>query len=410
MDKYQYTRDLRLIQEAAEADPAISEIVVAYGRLCTDRGVEPFFCESIEEAIAALKSASWLQKPFLARNVDLDPRVSLLYVNYGKELMRRRVPVLLAPEDVAFHLGISMRQLNWLAYATEGRYHRFERLKANGKPRIIHAPTEKLKTVQRWIAERIVLKTKPHKYSTAFFPGSSLSDNAEPHVGRKLVVRVDLKDFFPSITFNQVRRVFSSFGYTHQVSRLLANICCDQGRLVQGAPSSPALSNLVAKRMDSRVEGVKRFLASKEPKESQLKFYYTRYADDLVFSSDQEGLLSILPFLRQIVSDEGFTVNEDKLRIMRAARQQKVTGLIVNAKLNAPAKECRLLRNVLHGIRCHGVGVAMQRWSVTNGQSVSDGAHFRQILAGKIAFIRSVNPEKAAKLLDGLNALDFKTT
>jgi len=409
MDKYQFTRDLRLIQEAAEADPGLSEIVVAYGRLCTDRGVEPTFCESLEEARAQLLDAKWFQQPFLARNRDLDPRVSLLCVNYGKELARRRVPVLLAPEDMAFQLGISMRQLNWLAYAREGRYHTFERAKANGKVRVIHAPTPKLKTVQRWIAERIVLKTKPHKYSTAFFPGSTLVDNASPHVGRAIVVRMDLKDFFPSIKFNQVRRVFSSFGYTLQVSRLLANICCYEGHLVQGAPSSPAISNLVAKRLDTRVEGIKKFLSRKEPEESRLKFYYTRYADDLVFSSDQESLLSILPFVRQVVTSEGFAVNEDKLRIMRAARQQKVTGLVVNERLNAPSKQFELIRNVIHGIRHQGVGVAMQRWSEVHGQEIIDAAHFRQILSGKIAFIASVNPEKSAKLLDGLDALDFNT-
>ena len=161
MDKYQLTRQMRLLQEAAEVDPALAEVVVSYTRLCTDRGVEPEFCLNEEDACEALKNASWFQKQFLDRNHNLGARLSALFVNFGKELSRRRVPVLYTPEDLAFQLGISMRQLNWLAYAKTGRYTKFEIAKANGKTRVIHAPASKLKTLQRWIAERILLKSRP---------------------------------------------------------------------------------------------------------------------------------------------------------------------------------------------------------------------------------------------------------
>lgn len=406
MDKYQLTRQMRLLQEAAEVDPALSEVVVSYTRLCADRGVEPEFCLSEEDACEALKNASWFQKHFLERNQNLDPRLSALFVNFGKELARRRVPVLYSPEDLAFQLGISMQQLNWLAYARTGRYTKLEIAKASGKTRVIHAPASKLKTVQRWIAERILLKSRPHKYATAFFPGSSLSANASPHVSRQIVVRMDLKDFFPSIPFKQVRRVFASFGYTHQVSHLLANLCCHEGRLVQGAPSSPALSNLVAKRMDLRITGIKRSLMAKKPDDGRLKFYYSRYADDLIFSSDHEEVLGILPFIRQIVREEGFEVNEGKTRIMRSGRQQQVTGLVVNQRINVPAHQYRLVRTVLHDIHSRGIEAAMERWQATQGQNMESAFHFRQVLLGKIAFIRSVNPDKASKLLDSLSTME----
>jgi len=406
MNKYQVTQQMRLLQEAAETDPGLAEAVVAYTRLCTDRGGEPVFCQTEAAAAHVLAHASWWQQDFLARHAALDSRAQALFVSYGQEMGRRRLPIVFCREDLAFKLGISTRQLNWLAYARDGRYRRLEVSKANGKIRVLHAPVSKLKTVQRWITDHILLKTRPHKYATAYYPGSMLSDNASPHVGRQIVVRLDLKDFFPSITHGQARRVFSSFGYTYSVSSILANLCCHEGRLVQGAPSSPALSNLVALRLDQRIAGIKRHLAWKKADDpGKLRFRYTRYADDLIFSSDEERVLKILPLVRQIIAEEGFVVNEDKLRIMRAGRQQQVTGIVVNERLNVPARQYRMLRAVLNDIRSRGVEAARERWSQTRSEPVADTRHFCQILQGRMAFIKSLNPEKGKNLLDRLRAM-----
>ena len=225
---------------------------------------------------------------------------------------------------------------------------------------------------------------------------------ADPHVGRKVVIRMDLKDFFPSITYAQVRRVFSSFGYSYGVASALASLCCLEGKLVQGAPSSPALSNLVALNIDRRITGLKKHLKSADQ-----KFYYTRYADDLIFSFDEENMVGTLPLIRQIVREEGFVVNEDKLRIMRSGRQQQVAGVVVNQRLNVNAAECRRLRAVLHNIRNHGWDTEMQRWQSNMGTCVRNQVHFRQILEGRIAFVRSLNPEKGGMLLDGLKAIEL---
>ena len=399
MDKYTATHQMRLLQERAEADPALAEAVVAYTRLCTDRGVEPVFFAR-EEAEQAIIGAPFFQQAFIGRNSHLAPQVLAFYAAYGQELARRRVPILFSGEDLAFRLGISMRQLNWLSYAKQGRYRPLERSKANGKVRILYAPNSKLKTVQRWITSKILLKQKPHPYATAYYPGSTLAQGAGPHVGRKVVIRMDLKDFFPSITYAQVRRVFSSFGYSYQVASALSSLCCLDGKLVQGAPSSPALSNLVALNIDRRITGLKKHLQS-----TNRKLYYSRYADDLIFSFDDENLIGTLPLMRQIICEEGFEVNEDKLRIMRSGRQQTVTGVVVNRKLNVSAAECRRLRAVLHNIRNHGWNTEMQRWQSKMNTRVRDQAHFRQILEGRIAFVRSLNPEKGRKLLDSLKAI-----
>lgn len=399
MDKYTATHQIRLLQERAEADTKLAEAVVAYTRLCTDRGVEPtFYAEEV--AKNAITSAPHFQKAFIERNKHLEARVLSFYTAYGQELARRRVPILFSSDDLAFRLGISKNQLNWLSYAKQGRYRQLERSKANGKIRILHAPTPKLKTVQRWITTKILLKQKPHPYAAAYYPGSTLAQCAGPHVGRRVVMRMDLKDFFPSITYSQVRRVFSSFGYSYSVASVLASLCCLEGKLIQGAPSSPVLSNLVASNIDRRITGLKKHLKSTDQ-----KFYYSRYADDLIFSFDDESLVGTLPLLRQIINDEGFEVNEDKLRIMRSGRQQKVTGVVVNQRLNVNASECRKLRAVIHNISRNGWDAEIQRWQASADTHVKDQDHFCQILEGKIAFVRSLNPEKGAKLLDKLKAL-----
>lgn len=407
MDKYQSTRQARLAYGDAEADPAIAGLVSAYTRLCTDRGAEPCFARDEGEAREELSGVRGFLEPFLARNAGLDPRVALLCVRYGEELMRKNLPVLFGPSDLAFHLGISLRQLHWLAYAREGRYRAKEMPKASGGTRLLHVPAPKLKTVQRWIASRILLKSRPHRFAAAFYPGSTLARGASPHVGRQVVARLDLRDFFPSITFARVRRIFTGLGYTYDVARLLANLCCHEGCLPQGAPSSPALSNLAAKRLDLRIEGAKKRMARRARDDGKLRFYYTRYADDLVFSANSEALLGVLPLVRQIVSEEGFSVNEGKTRIMRQGRQQRVTGLVVNGRLNPPPSLPRLLRAALHGAAKDGVRASMDRWAAVSGAPARDPAHYGQILRGKIAFVASVNPAKAAKLLDMLAAIDF---
>ena len=293
MEKYTATQQIRLLQKRAEADAKLAEAVVAYTRLCTDRGVEPTF-DSMEDANSAIRSAPHFQQSFIERNRHLDPRVLSFFNAYAQELARRRMPILFSADDLAFRLGISKKQLNWLSYAKRGRYRQLERSKPNGKIRILHAPTPKLKTVQRWITTTILLKQKPHPYASAYYICSILALIEAQHVGRRVVIRMDLKDFFPSITYSQVRRVFSGFGYAYSLAGILASLCCLDGKLVQGAPSSPAVSNLVAFNLDRRITGLKKYLES-----SGQKFYYSRYADDLVVSFDDQGLVGTLPLLRQ---------------------------------------------------------------------------------------------------------------
>ena len=175
-------------------------------------------------------------------------------------------------------------------------------------------------------------------------PGRSIADNARRHVRRRHILNVDLKDFFPSTSFRRVKTVlelepFALTGPREELAFLIANLCCDAGRLPQGAPTSPTLTNVVCQRLDRRLTRLAR----------QHHAVYSRYADDLTFSSNHAPLAE--PFeneLRVIIQDEGYRVNEKKLRRRSCYERQEVTGLIVNDKVNVRRRFIKDLRYRLH--------------------------------------------------------------
>jgi retron-type reverse transcriptase len=187
-----------------------------------------------------------------------------------------------------------------------------------------------------------------------------------------------------------VRKVFQRLGYPYRVAVLLANLCTVDGSLPQGASTSPALSNLVCTRLDRRFSG----LAKK------MGFHYSRYADDLVFSSNNPRLPSLIPLFREILSEEGFRVNEGKTRIMRKGRRQVVTGLITNQYLNLPREQVRRLRAAIHRLKTGGAASLDLR----SRRGRKDNP--LQVLQGHLGFLRMVDPKRADKLEGRENTTD----
>jgi retron-type reverse transcriptase len=234
----------------------------------------------------------------------------------------------------------------------------------------------------------------------------SILTNSREHVGKQIVVNVDLENFFPTITFPRVRAVFQRAGYSPAVATILALLCTEAPRkqvqyagqtyyvaiaprsLPQGACTSPAISNQVARRLDKRLQGIA----------TKLNLSYTRYADDLTFSGNEElkertGYL--LARIRHITQDEGFAVNEKKSRILRRNSAQEVTGLVVNDQPKVPRKTVRRLRAILHS--AHKTGLAAQN---REGRT-----HFNGWLRGMISFVAMSQPEVGAKLKGELELL-----
>lgn len=219
-----------------------------------------------------------------------------------------------------------------------GDLYNVKTLRREGKPpRTISAPGPLLKFIQRRILRRVLDQAQVHGAAHGFVKGRSIFTAAAPHVGRRVVVCLDLRDFFGTITFARVVGFFKACRFSDSTSFLLAGLCCREGRLPQGAPTSPILANLVCRRLDARLHG----LAAK------YGFAYTRYADDLVFSGP-DRLVGFLPIVQGIVEAEGFHLAPEKTHIMRSGSRQKVLGLNVNTRVSVPKRVRRLIRAMVH--------------------------------------------------------------
>lgn len=305
-----------------------------------------------------------------------------------------QLPKLANAADIAKLVGIEVDALPaMMRPGTEAGsgYVEFDIPKAKGGTRRIAAPRTPLRKVQRAILDKILAKIPMHDACHGFVEGRSTVTNAKPHEGAALVVKLDLKDFFPTVHYRRVRGLFQHLGYNEEVSKLLAALTTYRpkiedevvwpGLLPQGAPTSPALANLACRRLDDRLAK----LAAK------YGATYTRYADDLTFSFRALPDIRIGRFLwwvDGICQQEGFTERAEKRRILRAKHQQRVTGLVVNEKVNVPRSDRRRFRAILHNCAKHGVAAQAKAWTERAGRDTD----FKSYLAGYAAYVNMVDP------------------
>lgn len=264
---------------------------------------------------------------------------------YVEKLILNNTVVILDFKHLAQLLGIEDHVLSAIVNDSKAFYYNFEIPKRNGGKREISAPYPVLLGAQNWIYENILIKQPLHESSKGFVKATSIVDNARPHLNQKHLLKMDIKDFFPSIKINRVISVFRILGYTKKISYYLASICCLDGALPQGAATSPCLSNIIAKRLDYRLSG----LAKK------FNLIYTRYADDFTFSGNKISL-GIIEYINSIVSDEGFKINETKTRLIGGKAQKIVTGISISSgKLTIPKKTKRDVRKNIHYILKNGL-------------------------------------------------------
>jgi RNA-directed DNA polymerase len=305
--------------------------------------------------------------------------------------------------DIAAILSLEPQQLQWLVYergdSQVDHYIRFTIPKRSGGTRLISRPRPYLQQAQEWIQNTLLVNQELHPAAMAFRRGVSIVDNARLHTNSRIVVRVDLKDFFPTITFARVRGLFESFGYNPGVATVLALLCTDSPRVLlklddrnhvvpvgeralpQGACTSPALANLVTRSLDRRVHGY----ATKSG------WVYSRYADDLVFSTQQEAGSAhrLIRGINSVIRDEGFVVNEKKTQVMRAPNRQIVTGLLINKDIGLTRKDLRRIRAFLH--RCSSKGLEVV--------SAELGKDAEAVARGHLAYVRMISEETFNKLV-----------
>jgi retron-type reverse transcriptase len=310
-------------------------------------------------------------------------------------------------EQLAQTMGVPLKGLRFLAYnrrtSTVSHYKRFLLPKKTGGHRLISAPMPRLKQAQAWVLTNILDKVTLHEAAHGFRHGRSIVSNARPHVGSDVVINFDLKDFFPSVSMERVKGVFKKgLGYSESVATVLALVCTEpeidevvldgvtyfvaRGArfLPQGSPASPAVTNLLCRRLDRRLSGLAEALG----------FVYTRYADDLTFSAkgDAAGSVNVGKLLRavdDIVGHEGFTVHPGKTRVMRRGRQQEVTGVVVNDRPSVDRTTLRKFRATLFQIEKDGP--AGKRWGA--GHDLLASIH------GYACFVAQVDPQRAAPLM-----------
>lgn len=312
--------------------------------------------------------------------------------------------------SLATAMGIPLQTLRYLLFHREvsrqSHYFNFEIPKKSGGSRRISAPKKQLKQLQVWVLKNILSRMGATEEAHGFIRNRSIVTNARLHVGSDIIVNIDLKDFFPSIHFGRVKGLFCSLGYSEQQATVFALICTcapaqevemdgvkyfvHQGRriLPQGSPASPAISNLIAYKLDKKIKGLTQLLG----------FAYSRYADDLSFSADKEQELQLpklIGCLKAIVRSEGFEVHPNKTHIMRKGNRQEVTGIVVNEKPAVSRQKLHRFRALLHNLLMNG-------WK---DQHWGQAPNLIHAVEGYIRFIKMVDTEKSEKFNRQLQAV-----
>lgn len=261
--------------------------------------------------------------------------------------------------------------------------------KRNGTLRRIDSPTQKLKSIQRFINKEILSKIYTNQCLTSFKKGTSIVDNAKPHTSKYCVASYDIKDYFPSIHYNRIFRIFYSVGYNVSVSHLLTKLCIGpNGCLPQGSPASPAISNIVGTHLDKRLSE----LCAKN------NISYTRYADDLSFSANFD-LKRYHSLINHIIKDEGFCPNEKKYKIRYSFQRQAVTGLIVNKKLSANKELSKEISSAIRFINKYGLNQHLEYIQCL------DKDKYMHHLYGIAEYIKMVDLNKGLTLIRQLNRI-----
>lgn len=319
-------------------------------------------------------------------------------------LTAKGLPVLSSFSDIADALEVTPQILQWLTYErgadTTDHYTRFAIPKRGGGRRLISTPKPAMRATQQWVRTNVLVPLPVSDHAAAFRPGKSIADNARLHSGKSCVIRLDLRDFFGTVTFPRIRGFFESLGYNPGVATVLALICTDAPRsrvtldgqtslvivgdrsLPQGACTSPDLANLITAGLDARIGGLAR----------KFGYTYTRYADDLVLSTENEEVFAagVISAVSRVCREEGFQVNHRKTRIMRVPNRQLVTGLLVNDGVRLTRSDLRRIRAFLH--RCETQGI--------EAISAELGKDARAVAHGYFAYIFMITPGVAMRLLE----------
>lgn len=295
------------------------------------------------------------------------------------------IPFIYDTYQLSAFLGTNRKLLFQYTKHPSAFYREYVVKKKNGDDRVLHSPDLRLKSFQNIILHNILEFLPVSEFATAYHKGARLKDNAAPHVGKKYLLKLDIKNFFDSICFEQVyNSAFNSKYYPKFIGILLTSLCCRNNSLPQGAPTSPAVSNLVMRNFDNNI--------GKWCEKHSVT--YTRYCDDLTFSSDRP-LHFVYNKVRSFLEETGFALNERKTLFVSNSRRQSVTGLTVNEKVSVSRDYKRSLRCEIHYILKYGFEDCL-KYSLgekTAEVSNEDLLTYCNKILGKINYVLMIEPD-----------------
>ena len=278
-------------------------------------------------------------------------------------------------------LGMETGQLKEILRNVSVHYREFWMRKRKGGYRMISAPNKTMQSIQATINSRILSPvTMIHPAAVGFRNGHSVVDNANPHLGKRYVLKMDIHDFYFSIRSPRVKKTFEKIGYPENVSKVLGTLCCLHRHLPQGAPTSPSLSNIVGYEMDRKLAALA----------AEYGLTYTRYADDLTFSGDVFPKEQIIPRIKQIIRDEKFEPNHKKTRFINEYGRKIITGVSISSgvKLTIPKARKREIRKNVYFILTKGLAEHQRRIGS------SDPVYLKRLI-GELCYWRSIEPDNS---------------
>ncbi|RAX51646.1 hypothetical protein CCY99_08790 [Helicobacter sp. 16-1353] len=298
--------------------------------------------------------------------------------------------------NIENNLHIETSTINFLAFYAKKKYKKFEIPKNNGEFRTIYAPTKYLKTILKSLNYAFQAIYKNNQVAHGFLPNKSVATNAKKHISKNYVFNMDLKDFFQSIHQARIWKMLqiSPFNLPKDMANLLAGLLCyqypreskEKSFLPQGAPTSPIISNFICYRLDkSLLELAKKHNA-----------IYTRYADDITFSSNINLYKKDSEFLQKIyriINNEGFSINENKIRLQGKGYRQEVTGIIVNEKINVSKKYIKNLRALIYMLEKYGEKEANEFYYTNHAKSLN------MVISGKLNYLKMIKGESDSTYL-----------
>lgn len=362
----------------------------------------------------------------LAKSQEKSDEYIRICVEYIKHLDEKKYPVIFSTVHLADLSGLTSDLISSILESRRQQYSYFRIKKRRGGFREIMSPNPRLKYIQKWIYLNILRNYPLNESCFGFRDDLSIKNNAEVHRSSRLILKVDLLKYYDTITENRVFGIFKAMGYVPNLARSFAEICTGFHRLEywndikgkerealhdlvsgyhavlpQGAPSSPALANIVGNKMDKRFNTLGKIYG----------FRYSRYADDLTFSLPlkKKGRLPRLNQIERIIQDEGFFINKEKINYYKRGMKQYVTGITVTENFHVSKKYRKKIWMHLYYSKKYGPYNHLKSvYEKNNKDRSSIPSSFQDWLLGHISFIYSVNTNVGLKMYSEFNKIDWR--